>query len=178
MGSREASDLVRAYGPFVFRVLRHQGVPERLLEDLSQEVFIVVLRRLDGFEQRSSLRTWIYGICRNVASEARRRDRRKPELLTDAPPDLATPAPQARALAQGRARDLLRAALAELPEPARMVFVLYEIEHLPMAEVAETLDCTPSTAYSRLYAARKHVQQAFVAAGLTDDEIALAEVIG
>ena len=94
MGSREVSDLVRAYGPFVFRVLRHQGVPERLLEDLSQEVFIVVLRRLDSFERRSTLRTWIYGICVRVASNHRRRAHVRRERPVSELPEQSSPAVQ------------------------------------------------------------------------------------
>ena len=77
------SEVIREHAPFVWRVLRHHGIPEDQLEDLSQDVFIVICRRLGDFEQRSSLRTWIYGICRNVVFDARRRQRRKQETPSD-----------------------------------------------------------------------------------------------
>jgi RNA polymerase sigma-70 factor, ECF subfamily len=168
--------MVLQHGRFVWRVLRHQGVPERQLEDLSQEVFIVIFRKYSGFEHRSALRTWIYGICRNVAADARRRNRRKPEILTDSPPEVAAPEGQTEALAQEHARGQLRLALSKLAESPRMVFVLYELENLPMTEIAQSTGCTLSTAYSRLYAARKQVRGALLAIGLCDRDFAFAQV--
>ena len=47
--------------------------------------------------------------------------------------------------------------LADLDDDKRAVFVLYEVEQLPMSEVAEALGCPLQTAYSRLYAARKEI---------------------
>ena len=91
MGSDEVSALVLEHGRFVWRVLRHQGVVESQLEDLSQEVFLVMFRRFSSFENRSSIRTWIYGICRHVAADSRRRRRRKPEVLMDSVPETASP---------------------------------------------------------------------------------------
>jgi RNA polymerase sigma-70 factor (ECF subfamily) len=176
MGSDEISTLVMQHGRFVWRVLRHQGVPERQIEDLSQEVFVVVLRKYASFEQRSAVRTWIYGICRNVAADARRRTRRKPEVLTDAPPDSVTPAVQGQALARRDARSHLRSALATLTDTTRMIFVLYEIENMPMTEIARSVGCNLSTAYSRLYAARKQVRSALEALGLSEGDFSLAEV--
>ena len=62
------------YAPAVWRMVRSLGVHESDLEDICPEVFIVVHRRLPGFEGRSALRTWIYGIAlRVVATTARRR---------------------------------------------------------------------------------------------------------
>jgi RNA polymerase sigma-70 factor, ECF subfamily len=174
--SAEISALVLEHGRFVWRVLRHQGVPERQLEDLSQEVFIVILRKFGGFERRSAIRTWIYGICRNVAADARRRKRRKPEILTDAPPDLAAREEQTDALARSHAAGQLRLALAQLADGNRMVFVLYEMESMPMSDVAASLGCNLSTAYSRLYMARKHIRRALEAVGLSEGDFELAEV--
>jgi RNA polymerase sigma-70 factor, ECF subfamily len=176
MGSDEISALVVQHGRFVWRVLRHQGVPERQIEDLCQEVFVVVLRKFATFEQRSAIRTWIYGICRNVAADARRRTRRKPEVLTDTPPDIAAPEAQTEELARRDARAHLRTALSKLTETTRMVFVLYEIESMPMTEVAQTVGCNLSTAYSRLYAARKQVRSTLEALGLSEGDFELAEV--
>jgi RNA polymerase sigma-70 factor (ECF subfamily) len=176
IGSDEIATLVVEQGRFVWRVLRHQGVPERQIEDLCQEVFVVVVRKFATFEQRSAVRTWIYGICRNVAADARRRTRRKPEVLTDTPPDTAAPEKQTELLAQRDARGHLRMALDRLAETTRMVFVLYEIENMPMSEVAKSVGCNLSTAYSRLYAARKQVRSALEAFGLSEDDFEFAEV--
>ena len=55
------------YAPFVWRVLRRLGVRGPDIEDVCQEVFLVVHRRLPEFRRRSSFRTWIYGISTNLA---------------------------------------------------------------------------------------------------------------
>lgn len=147
--------------PFVWRALRHFGVPEREVEDLCQEVFLVVHRKLRDFDGRSSLRTWIYGICFRAASEHRRRAHVRREEVTEAVPDEGIPPPQPEELERKRARELLQKTLEGLDEDKRAVFVLYEIEGLPMAEVAEALGCPLQTAYARLHAARKRCEDAF-----------------
>ena len=58
---------------YVWRTLRHLGVADADLEDVCQEVFVTVHRKLPEFEGRSKLRTWLYGICLRVASDYRRR---------------------------------------------------------------------------------------------------------
>jgi RNA polymerase sigma-70 factor (ECF subfamily) len=148
---REVFDEHAAY---VWRALRHLGVPESEADDLCQEVFVVVHRRLASFEGRSSLRTWLYGICLRVASDYRRRARVRYERpAADPARDLAEPvgfAPDERA----QARAELLALLDGLDEDKREVLVLYEIEGVAMMEVAEIVGCPLQTAYSRLHAAR------------------------
>src|SRR3954465_1058519 len=64
---------------FVWRSLRRLGVPEALLDDAAQEVFLVAFRREKEFEGRSSVRTWLFGIAWNRARELLRAARRRPE---------------------------------------------------------------------------------------------------
>jgi len=142
------------HAAYVWRALRHLGAPESEVDDLVQEVFVVVHRRLPSFEWRSSLRTWLYGICLRVASDYRRRARvRYERAVADPARDLA----ESSSLApdeQARARAQLRHLLAALDDDKREVLVLYEIEGIPMSEVAQILGCPLQTAYSRLHAAR------------------------
>ncbi len=159
------ADLFKEYAPFVWRALRQLGVREAEIEDLCQEVFVVVHRKLPGFEGRSSLRTWIYGICIRTASDHRRRAHVRRERPTDRPPERAGSAPQQREIERRQAKAMLDEALDALDGDKRAVFVLYEIEQLDMAEVAEAVGCPLKTAYSRLYAARRHVQEAFARQG-------------
>jgi len=143
-----------AHAAYVLRSLRHLGVAESDLEDVGQEVFVTVHRKLSTFEGRSKLRTWLYGICLRVASDYRRRAHVRRERATADPArDLREPDEQAPD-AQVQARAELRALLEELDEDKRAVVVLYEIEGFSMKEVAEILDCPLQTAYSRLHAAR------------------------
>jgi RNA polymerase sigma-70 factor (ECF subfamily) len=144
---------------YVFRVLRYFGVRDDDVADVCQEVFITVHRKVDGFEGRSSVRTWLYRICQRAASDHRRRAYVRREVATD----LASP-DQDHHLERSQddrerveARSTLVFALAELDEAKRDVFVLYEIEGMTMREVCDVLDCPLQTAYSRLHAAREVV---------------------
>jgi RNA polymerase sigma-70 factor (ECF subfamily) len=173
----DAEEVIRRYGPFVWRVLRHHGVAPEHLEDLSQEVFLLVVRKIDEFEARSSCSTWLYGICRNVARDARRAGARRPEHVTDLPTEIAAREAQTGDLERKRAWACVTAALQRLPEPTRMVFVLFELERMEMETVAQTLGCGSSTAYSRLYAARAHVRAALERADLIEPNQEIAEVV-
>ncbi len=156
----EFRDVYRENAAFVWRVLRRLGVPPADAEDVTQEVFMVVLRKLDAFAHRSSLRTWLYGIAYRSASEHRRRAHVKSEVPTGAPDAGAADPPQPESLDRKRAREQLDAILAQLDGDKRAVFVFYEIEELSMNEVAEVVGCPLQTAYSRLRAAREHVEAA------------------
>src|SRR4029079_18148182 len=96
--------------------------------------------------------------CARTASDYRRSGRVRREILTDAPPDAPHEGGQHDAVALLQALAEVQRILDELDDDKRSVFVLYEIEELTMAEVAEALGCPLQTAYSRLHAARKVVE--------------------
>lgn len=146
--------------PFVWRTLRYLGVPESDLPDVCQEVFITVHRKLEGFEGRSALRTWLYRICQRAASDHRRRAYVRREIVTDNPTGSGGRPMQTDGVSHTEARAALTYVLDQLDEPKRVVFVLYEIEGLTMKEIAEVIDCPLQTAYSRLHAARRIVTEA------------------
>jgi len=154
------------YAPFVWRTLRHFGVRDADIEDVCQEVFIAVHRKLEGFEGRSSLRTWLYGICARTASDHRRRAHVRRELAVAELPPVSIEPVQLDDIERSQARQMLARLLDELDDDKRAVFVLYEIEELNMKEVAEILGCPLQTAYSRLHAARKVVLEAAQKQGL------------
>lgn len=140
---------------YVWRILRRMGVAERDVEDLCQDVFLTVYRKLADFAARSSSRTWIYGICLRLAANYRRSARHREQ--TGAPiAEYASPAGDV----PGTLADIDRA-LACLSTNKREVFVLYEFGELTMAEVAEVMGCPLKTCYSRLHAAR-HEMRAFL----------------
>ena len=147
--------------PYVWRALRYLGLPESDLADACQEVFLVVHRRLEDFEGRSSVKTWLYGICLKVASSHRRRAHVRREMVQSTPPERVASASQERAVEHQERRALLLRVLGGLEEEQREAFVLFEIEGRPMAEVAEILGCPLRTAYARLYAARDELRRAW-----------------
>ncbi len=147
---------------YVWRALRHLGVADAEIADVSQEVFITVHKKLSEFEGRSSLRTWLYGICLRVASDHRRRAYVRHEQPSAEP--VAERGIAGQDLGTGiEDRATLRALLGVLDPDKRAVLVLYEIEGFTMKEVAEIVDCPLQTAYSRLHAARERLLEAFTA---------------
>ena len=145
---------------YVFRVLRYLGIRDADLPDVCQEVFITVHRKLDGFEGRSSVRTWLYRICQRAASDQRRRAHVRHEVVTDMVSEEGRPSPSLDTRSRLEARSTLQFALAQLDDAKRDVFVLYEIEGMTMREVCNVLECALQTAYSRLHAARDIVNAA------------------
>jgi RNA polymerase sigma-70 factor (ECF subfamily) len=154
------TEVYRAHASFIWRVVQRLGVPAADAEDVSQEVFVVVHRKLSGFARQSTLRTWLYGIAYRCASEYRRRAHVRKEVATESPDLGAEEAPQLEFLDKVRARQALDRMLSELDADKRAVFVFYEIEELDMNEIATIMQCPVQTAYSRLRSARSHVQAA------------------
>jgi RNA polymerase sigma-70 factor (ECF subfamily) len=154
----DPSGVIREHAAFVWRVLQHMGAHESELDDLCQEALVIVLRQLPSFEGRSSLRTWIYGICRNVAQRARAERGKARELAVPKLPERGAPATQDHALWLKQAYARLVEALDTLDADQRTVFVLYEIEELTMEEIAEAVTAPVTTCYSRLHAARAKIE--------------------
>lgn len=152
--------VVAEHGPYLWRVLRRLGVRPSDIEDVWQETFIVVHRKLGAFEGRSQLRTWLSAIAVRVASDYRSRAHRRREQATEEVPDGGAAASQHDELIEQERRALLDKLIAELKPEQREVIVLYEFAELPMQEVAEALGCPLQTAYSRLHAGRKALEQA------------------
>lgn len=145
--------------PFVWRVARRLGVSEAALDDVCQDTFVVVHRRLAEFEGRSSLKTWVFGILHHVVSTHRRTQSRKsPTHRADASVDLESLASQVRApdeaASDAEAARIAHALLAQLDDEKRSVFVLVELEGLSVPEVAEATSTNVNTIYARLRAAR------------------------
>ena len=151
-------EIYEAHFDFVWRSLRRLGVDSAQLEDVAQEVFVVVHRRLGEFEGRSSLKTWIYGIASRVAHTARRSAaRRRTEPLGAV--ECGGPGPH-RATEAAQAARLVHALLEAVPEDRREVFVLAELEQMTAPEIADAMGIPINTVYSRLRVARKEFDAA------------------
>jgi RNA polymerase sigma-70 factor, ECF subfamily len=144
---------------FVWRALLGLGIGDADVPDASQQVFVILHDRLGDLQDGCSLRTFVYGICLRVASDFRRRAHHRRERRCAEPPERSTGvSPEGRAAGR-QALHALEAALDKLPSEQREVFVLFEIEDLPMNEIAGALACPLQTAYSRLRLARRAVAQ-------------------
>lgn len=148
---------------FVWRSARRLGVDEPAVDDVAQDVFLVVHRRLADFEGRSSLKTWLFSITLRVVSDWRRTRRRKGGLSPlpddDALADRQSVEP-GRVLEKAEAVRLLHRLLDELDEDKRAVFVLAELEGQTAPEIATGLGIPVNTVYSRLRVARERFESA------------------
>jgi RNA polymerase sigma-70 factor (ECF subfamily) len=150
---------------FVWRVARRQGVATEHLDDVCQEVFIVVHRKLNEFEQRAKLKTWIYQIVTNVVRNQRRSVQRK-SVHARSHGDVLDPddidgnhlGPEALAR-RHQAAQAARDILMEMSEKHRMAFVLIELEGMSLKEVADATEESFHTVRSRVRAARAEFQR-------------------
>jgi RNA polymerase sigma-70 factor (ECF subfamily) len=155
-------DIYTAHADFVWRCLRRQGVPHQDAADAVQEVFLAVHRALPRFQGRSSLRTWLFTICRSVARDRRQRAHERHELPSAdavARDEIDRLADAAARLEHNDRLAQLEVILARMPAELRDVFVLFEIEDMTGDEIAGALGIPAGTAYSRLQTARKMFKQ-------------------
>jgi len=152
-------DAYRAHFAFVWRSAKRLGVSDAALDDVVQEVFVIVHRRLADFEGRSSLKTWLFGITLRVARDHRRAVKRRPADTTVDPDALGAPGGPAHDAEKAEAVRLLYAILDEMDDERREVFVMAELEQMPMPEIAEGLGMNVNTAYARLRSARQLFEQ-------------------
>jgi len=153
------SDAVREHHGFVWRSLRRLGVPDTDTDDATQRVFLVLAKNFAQVEPQK-LRSYLFGVAVRIAANERRAARARRATSADGEaeriPCGSTPADEA--LDQRRARLLLDEILDGLDDDLRCVFVLHELEHLTMAEIAELLGIPAGTAASRLRRARAEVE--------------------
>ena len=152
-------------------------------QDVVQETWLIVIQNLDRFEQRSSLRTWVFGILINTAKargarESRldvvpdasepsvdprrfhdRADRRAGAWTAAGAPLRWAPSPESAAVAD-ETRKLIAAAINALPEPGRTVISLRDVEGLPAEEICVLLDISAANQRVLLHRARSKVRQA------------------
>jgi RNA polymerase sigma-70 factor (ECF subfamily) len=140
---------------FVWRNLRRLGVPAALVEDATQDTFVVVHRRLADLRPDASPTGWLFGIAWRVARDYRRRLHRKPAVSLDVDTqasDARGPFEQAASAQAGR---VLERFLQTLDPDRRAVFVLAELEGMSAPEIGQALSAPVNTVYSRLRTARE-----------------------
>jgi RNA polymerase sigma-70 factor (ECF subfamily) len=151
----------RSHADFVWARLQRLGVRPEDLEDLFQEVFVVVHRRLHTFDGRVPIDAWLVGICAKVAAAQRRRAHVRREQLVESVPEVPSREhDQDETVARHEQELHLRRALARLEPDKRIVFVMFELEEMSCQEIADALTLPVGTVHSRLFAARKLFQKA------------------
>jgi len=156
-GTIDLRGLFSMHAPYVWNTLRRLGVPPPDLEDLTHDVFIQVQRHLGEYDVSRAVRPWLFGFAFRIASQYRRRAHRRRETsgLGDTREAVDPAALPDERLAGEQDRRLVLDALEAIDLNRRAVFVLYEIDGVPMDEIARSLGIPVNTAYSRLRVARE-----------------------
>lgn len=160
LGAVDMGAVYEAHFQFVWRCLRSLGVRDDVLDDALQDVFVVVHNKLQQFDGRANVRTWLYGIALRVARRYRARvakDARK--FAADTAADEAGELPELsgdleRDLDTSERLALARRALELLDDDKREAFVLACVEQMSAPEIAEITGVPLNTVYSRIRAAR------------------------
>jgi RNA polymerase sigma-70 factor (ECF subfamily) len=194
------ADLVDAYSPGLMRMAQMFVRDRAVAEEVVQDTWIGVLRGIDRFEGRSSLKTWIYRILMNTAKTRGQRESRSipfsaaaggdepsvdPDRFLDAdhryaggwmlgPSEWQTPEEE---LLQGETRDAILAAIDQLPDAQRAVITMRDVEGFPSDEVAEALGISDGNQRVLLHRARSKVRAAIEAhLGAIEPNTAAVEV--
>jgi RNA polymerase sigma-70 factor (ECF subfamily) len=139
---------------YVWNTLRYLGVRTADLEDVTHEVFVRVHQRFDERDPSRAVRPWLFAFAFRVAAGHRRRAHNHNEVvgLTREPPDPAQPLDEQ--IIAKEERELAFAAVQSIDIDRRAVFVMHELDEIPIPEIATALGIPTNTAYSRLRIAR------------------------
>ncbi|MCY3741746.1 MAG: sigma-70 family RNA polymerase sigma factor [Candidatus Poribacteria bacterium] len=151
-------------------------------EDLSQETFLRVLKSANRYEPTASFRSWLYTIATNLCrNEIRNRSRRNTcsleglveegedvhhtEIMRDTRylPDIL--------LEKKEQRQMIRKALAQLPENQRVALTLVTYQDLRYEEVAEILGCSVGAVKALIHRARQKMKKLLIKAGIGEERV-------
>lgn len=158
-GELEAFEqLYRENAPRVYALCLRMSADARRAEELTQDVFVRAWEKLGSFRGASAFSTWLHRLAVNEVLGHRRSEGRRRERFV-AVEDVGT-YEQARAPTAGVAERMdLEAALAALPEAARAVFVLHDVEGYTHQEIAEATGRAEGTCKALLHRARRMLRE-------------------
>jgi RNA polymerase sigma-70 factor, ECF subfamily len=161
--------LVSAYLPQLLRTARGAGLNRANAEDVCQSSFVTFIEKIDSFEGRSHVRTWLFGILYRKISEMRRTASRETaaesidevmenRFKTDGhwqqPPRAADMATYEREV-----REHLADCLEGISTDQRLAFILREVEEMGSEEICQTLDISRSNLGVLLYRGRNLLRE-------------------
>jgi RNA polymerase sigma-70 factor, ECF subfamily len=169
------AEAVRDHARPLFRAARGLGFSEPEAEDLVQDVFATFLERLDGFEGRSLLRTWLFGILHRKALERRRAsitDDRTDSIdeVFESRFDMSgkwarPPADLERLFLSKELGELIRGCMDGLPANQREAFVLREVEGFETGEICKVLEVSVTNFGVLMHRARARLRECLESKG-------------
>jgi RNA polymerase sigma-70 factor, ECF subfamily len=159
----------REYAPRIYNLARRMLGNDADAEDVTQDVLLQVVRKLDTFRGDAQISTWLHRVTVNaaLAHRQKRANRQKreggevDEVLETVAPETAVRrwnvSPEDPVLAAEQA-EVIERAIKELPEPFRDVYLLADVEGLPNAEIGEMLGLSVAAVKSRLHRARMRMR--------------------
>jgi len=142
--------LYRRHVARIHTMVRRMAGPDAA-DDLTQDIFVRAWDKLATFRGESAFGTWLYRLGVNVVLSRRRSDKNDRTWILD--DELAIAGASGPHLNPGTKLDL-DAAIARLPDGARKVFVLHDVEGWTHEEIAEQMGLVPGTSKSQLSRAR------------------------
>jgi RNA polymerase sigma-70 factor (ECF subfamily) len=127
-------------------------------EDLLQDIFLTVYRKLESFRGASALGTWLYRLGMNVCLDRLRSKAARQDQATDTLDERLSSALNPSALA-GVSRIDLERAIASLPEGSRAAFLLHDVEGFDHTEVGQMLGVAEGTSKSQVHKARLRIRE-------------------
>jgi len=156
----------RQFAPRVYQLAFRMLGNSADAADVTQDVLLRVVRKLDSFQGHSAFTTWLHRVTINAAAMHRRKNARHVERRVQMPEtdwagggQLWANRPEQEAM-ERETRWLIDKAVAGLPEKERRTFVLADVRGLANAEVSAALGLSVPAVKSRLHRARLHLRQA------------------
>ena len=162
--------LFRKYQTYVYNISLGMLGNSEDASDVTQEAFLRLHRRIQGFRGDAQFSTWLYRVTVNLCiTELRRRGRNRFQFLDDLLHDEEAGLPDEpsihpdEAILQAEDRQVVHRVLMTLPPDYRAIMVLRHFQQLAYEEIAEVLGLTMSQVKTRLFRARKMFKDRFVA---------------
>lgn len=150
-GDREAFDqLFRLLQEPLYRYIFSLVGARALAEDILQEVFILIYRKIRWLRDPELFRPWVYRIAARETFKHLKRERRWSDKTDDESVLLNLPAPSRDVLAPELTAQLVAQLVERLSPASRAVIVLHYLHEMPLAEIAEALGVAVGTVKSRL----------------------------
>ncbi len=153
-------EIMKQYGGMLFNHIRRMLGNEEDAKDVLQEVFVNVFKKIDGFREESSLKTWLFRIASNKTIDFIRREKRfKAEEL---PETLKSGTNPLKFTEKSLKKDLVYKALMELKEEEREIVIMKEIDGFTFREIAEIKNMPENTVKTKLYTSLKKLRKIII----------------